>query len=51
MRNLLYCDLRTLSYKMMYSYLKLEVLQWYLPYVSCGQPVCYALIQDGGQKH
>ena len=30
--------------------LTIEVLRRYLPYILCGQPVCYALIQDGGKN-
>ena len=31
-------------------YLRLKVLRRYLPYISCGQPVCHALIEDGGKN-
>ena len=32
-------------------YLRLKVLRRYFQYISLGQPVCFALIKDGGKNH
>ena len=32
-------------------YLRLKVLRRYFQYISLGQPVCFALIKDGGKDH
>ena len=61
MSNLHFYGLHTSSYKM--RYFLSDIYKWTLTLltverslavfaiISCGQPVCYALIKDGGKNH